>query len=100
LQACGCRSYCHRAYGLKGEKIAPRRVGDTSMDIRRLIAAGIGLGLYPLPALAQAAARAAAPATNEAALGGGLSIGLIIAILAVGLAIFLIADDADEPDSP
>ncbi|MCA1661942.1 MAG: hypothetical protein LC648_07200 [Novosphingobium sp.] len=51
-------------------------------------------------AMAQAAERAGVPGEGQSELFGGSSLLTIALVLALGIAIFLLVDDEDDPDSP
>ena len=50
--------------------------------------------------MAQAVERAGAPVQGESALFGGSTLLTIVLIVALGIGIFLLVDDEDDPDSP
>jgi len=70
--------------------------------MRNILAAASAFALSLSPVLAQTAppARAAAPVEQQSELGGGLSVALIIAIVAIGAALYFVVDGGDSPDSP
>ena len=75
------------------------------MTFRKLAAASAAMALAATPVLASAAPadidRGTAPVAGESDLGGGSSFLLILALVAFGAGIFLLADnDDDTPDSP
>jgi hypothetical protein len=74
------------------------------MKFRSLVAAAAALTLSTAPVLAQTASdlgRTVAPASNESALEGEGTILLILAVIAAGLGIYLLADnESDKPASP
>lgn len=70
------------------------------MPILKLFAAAGALGLSAAPALAQGVARAAAAPQGHSELFGGSALLTIVLIVALGIGIFLLVDDEDDPDSP
>lgn len=75
------------------------------MKFRSLVAAAAALTLTTTPVLAQSAAadlgRTLAPVSGESSVEGDSTLLLILAVVALGVGIFLLADnDSDEPSSP
>ena len=72
------------------------------MRMRDLIAAAGALALSATPVMAQSAPieRASAPVEAQSELFGGSTLLTIALIVALGIGIFLIVDDNDDPDSP
>ena len=70
------------------------------MRKRDMIAAAGALALSTGTALAQTAARATAPTEGQSALFGQSSLLTILLIVALGVGIFFLVDDDDDPDSP
>ena len=70
------------------------------MKTRKLMSAAGALVLSAGTAMAQTAERAAAPVEGQSELFGMSSLWTIILIIALGVGIFFLVDDDNDPDSP
>jgi hypothetical protein len=70
--------------------------------MKRLVTAIAGASLLAAAPVAQAAeaARSTAPMEEANAIGGGSTVPWIVAAVALGIALFLVLDNGDSPDSP
>ena len=70
------------------------------MRIEKLTAAAGAFAATTGSAMAQAVERAGAPVQGDSALFCGSTLLTIVLIVALGIGIFLLVDDEDDPDSP
>ena len=71
------------------------------MRIKDLFAAAGAFALTVAPALAQASlARTSAPLEDASGMGGGSSLLIIALIVALGIGIYFITKNDNDPDSP
>ena len=71
------------------------------MHIKDLFAAAGAFALTVAPAFAQVAGdRASAPLEDASSMGGGSSLLIIALVVALGIGIYFITKDDNNPDSP
>ena len=70
------------------------------MRSEKLAAAAAAFAATTGSAMAQAVERSSPAVQGESALFGGSSLLTIVLIVALGIGIFLLVDDEDDPDSP
>ena len=70
------------------------------MHIKDFFAGVTAFALTAGPALAQSATRATAPLDEADSMGGGSSLLIIALVIALGIGIYFITKDDNNPDSP
>ena len=70
------------------------------MRFERILAGAAALVATTSSAMAQSVERASPAVQGESELFGGSSLLTIVLIVALGIGLFLLVDDEDDPDSP
>jgi hypothetical protein len=74
--------------------------GDRAMRIEKAITAAAAFVATTGAAMAQAVERASPAAHGQSELFGGSTLLTIVLIVALGIGVYLLVDDEDDPDSP